>query len=635
MSQLGTASLSLWKRSFGGQLVADSPNSSDSLQGLEGEPLSGLREATEYFLANRDASEYLTFMFLVGGPGAGKSSIAKGLVSNLREIDPSRTSLAARTHKYLGKNRQLVLINDATMSDESAEVSLRTDIRRCLESSADLIACINRGVFVEESAHPAELSELDPILEFAAGQKTPGDVNLIVTKDQGTWKVGELKFGGKRVVLVAAYLDSTSLLRPNSSATAEEKATNFPGVELLRGLFRRVHDEILSNQIPEPVRSNIQNLQDEDIFESYVKILSSAEIANGSFFNWRTLWGVASRVVFAGLPGAFPPENPFAELSDDLEAADFKRLRELSVIRCHQAIFGAREGETSLFSGGLSVQTRIFERVDPLRSSLVDRVSSIDTGEEVGAWLTTVTDAFFSVEERVSPLESLLRSLTTDDHFIKYVTDFDRMLDVRFMEQLDATPAGADRQYLISWYAQYLIRAYAFANGHIGNQVVVSLLAEIIQFEIIPDRQDLVRRILALLRPRRYAGETDGAALLSLLDSRVSPILGDLREPKLAIKAADLNVSVKKRGSDLVLQLTEHGKSVGEVNLDFELIHEALAWLPGYAGITESASSVIPRMERLRATRLTPNNLKSSSNSIVVALETSDRQLKLKVESES
>lgn len=635
MSELGPATKSLWKRSFGGQLVADSPNSGDLLDGLSGEASPDLREALDYFVTRRDSSDCPAYLFLVGGPGAGKSSIAKTLVSHLEEVDPPHGSLAARTHKYSGKNRQQVLLNDATMSEEGVETSLKRDIRNCLDSGSDLIACINRGVFVEELANEDQLTECDPILEFAAGQ---GDLELLDFEeitDRGTWRIGRMNLSGKRVALIAVYLDSSSLLRSHTKLDAGQQITNFPAVELLRQLFGGVFEETMASPAPEPVQSNIKNLQNPRVFENFVKLLGSAEVASGSFFTWRTLWGIASRALFAGLPGAFPVDNPYSGLPDDVEELSFAQLRDFSVVRSHQSIYGAKENDESLLSGGASSQTRVFERVDPLRSSLVDVVNSVDQTFDRDGWLTTVTEAFFNVDEGVSPLRSLIRSLKSDDPFLEYVTDFDQKLDSSFLEELNVTSPGAARQYLVSWYAQYLVRAYAFANGHIGNQAVVSLLEEILEFGDIPDQHDLGRRILALLRPRRYPGETDGSALLSLLDSRVSPILGDLAEPKLAIKAIDLNVSVERRGGDLVLQLNEHGKQVGEVNLDFELIHEALAWLPGFAGMTESASAVIPRMERLRATRLTTKNLQSSSNSIVVALETSDRQFKLKLGSES
>lgn len=631
MVSLGFAAEALWKRAFGGELVADSPNSTDDLRGLAGKSFGGLSAAVEHFSKHSDSSNGPALFFLVGGPGAGKSSLAKELVADLSEIEAPSNSLAQRRHMFQGNKRKLILINDATMSENGETISLGSDVTVALETGSDLVVCVNRGVFVEEFANANNPFLIDKVLRYVAGRDWPEDLEALDSVNSGTWKSVEFDREGQRVSLIAAYLDSTSLLRtsPVTGISANPLQIGGPAVEMLGNLFGELAVEPVFEIAPEPISSNIASLQNPQIFNSFVKLLLKAETANGSVFNYRTLWGIASRAIFGGLPGAQSISDPFSGVPADLVHLDFSTLKELSVIRSHQSIYGTEESSASLFSSGQSSQTKVFERIDPLRSSLVEEAHTDDVAGAEKVWFSLITDAFFSVEEGISPLESLLSTVPTNDPFREYVTGFDRALDSSFLDELGMITSGSTRQALISWYSKYLVRAYAFANGFIGNSTVVRLLDEIRDSEQIPDQEDLGRRLLALLRPRRYSGEADGSALLTLFDSRVSPVIGDLKSPKLAIKASELNLSIKRNENDVILQLTEYGRPVGEVNLDFELVYEALAWLPGYAGITDSATAVIPRIERLRASRLTPQNLASNQNSIVVALETSDRQIKL------
>ena len=63
-------------------------------------------------------------------------------------------------------------------------------------------------------------------------------------------------------------------------------------------------------------------------------------------------------------------------------------------------------------------------------------------------------------------------------------------------------------------------------------------------------------------------------------------------------------------GDSLVIELWSH-VCVGQIVLDFPLLREALTSVGNFAGYTELAASLTPRIERLRSTMLKsgkPNN---------------------------
>lgn len=109
----------LWDRSTGGGDVAYRPGV-NSASALPTAPRpAGVEAACAWFAENAAESKIPKYLFLAGGPGAGKSDAAGQLVAEYSKIGPAEDGLAHRTYYYQTGDRQTVLINDATIpSDE-------------------------------------------------------------------------------------------------------------------------------------------------------------------------------------------------------------------------------------------------------------------------------------------------------------------------------------------------------------------------------------------------------------------------------------------------------------------------------------------------------------------------------------
>src|SRR5690554_6609663 len=85
-------------------------------------------------------------LFLIGGPGAGKSHAASHVLSGLEALE-AESGLAQRTYKYALGSRGLTIVNDATIgSDEFPTSPLSKEIDAAISEGDNLLACVNRGV---------------------------------------------------------------------------------------------------------------------------------------------------------------------------------------------------------------------------------------------------------------------------------------------------------------------------------------------------------------------------------------------------------------------------------------------------------------------------------------------------------
>jgi hypothetical protein len=195
-------------------------------------------------------------------------------------------------------------------------------------------------------------------------------------------------------------------------------------------------------------------------------------------------------------------------------------------------------------------------------------------------------------------------------------------LDIAFVEH--ATRVGPDESMSdeIKWYSQYLLRAYAVANGIPGFAEEIRILIELSSSSPdLPDIDGIDKKFMSMLRPKRDPSKGDSGSLLTLFASRVAPIIGSQADPILAVEMSDLTLSTDKRGRDLFLLLEERGSPVGEVLIDFALVREVRAWISQMPGITEQSLFVTPRVERARASKLAPKYRDIHKNTIVVAYD--------------
>jgi hypothetical protein len=161
---------------------------------------------------------------------------------------------------------------------------------------------------------------------------------------------------------------------------------------------------------------------------------------------------------------------------------------------------------------------------------------------------------------------------------------------------------------------------YAVANGicafreQIASWITIWSTAPAMPFEH-------EKLFMSLLRPRR-TGSDDDSSYIPLFDSRTISITAPTAEPRLSARLSDLKTSTRRDGDSLILTLQEHGVDVADIRLDFALLRDALACTSEHIGVTDVSDNNAPRLERLRAGRLTPSMLSIKSPLSIVAGET-------------
>jgi hypothetical protein len=258
--------------------------------------------------------------------------------------------------------------------------------------------------------------------------------------------------------------------------------------------------------------------------------------------------------------------------------------------------------------------------IDPLRDGQPGYFDSLD---EASGWVTPILDAFSSSLGSGSPLSSVLSQVSGNSHdrFPLAVTEFDRQLDSAFAGVMNESGLkDNERSEIIRWYSSYISRMYAVANGicafreQIASWITIWSTAPAMPFEH-------ERLFMSLLRPRR-TGSDDDSSYIPLFDSRTISITAPTAEAKLSARLSDLKTSTRRDGDSLILTLQEHGVDVADIRLDFALLRDALACTSEHIGVTDVSDNNAPRLERLRAGRLTPSMLSIKSPLSIVAGET-------------
>lgn len=632
----------LYDRSTGGAKIAADPNNPLDPFWPRSDDAAGVDIAIEWFDWAKTQGRQALF-FLVGGPGGGKSHVSAHLVSSLREINPKKTGLARRTHLYEFGGHDLLLVNDATISERGAEASsLGLEIQQCLATKRSLVACVNRGILIEELAGQIGAdTNAAALLNWISNGTQRDQESCIQTLAQSDYiKFGAItKSSGEIVEICVSYVDACSLFEKspkpkiypeNSSASRFElpeyriskfakrrglEPSEMPGADLIV----KAIDAILQDdkQFPEnilhnPVAANLQNLSQKALVNSLSTLMRAAEISTGQRFTYREIWGAIARCVIGDLSVTTNSSNLQAELfslqpEGENVRDNFIALQRLADLRYHQAIFAATGGLTVGAQFQTNPVTKLMAAVDPIRDSQPGYFAADDEGS---GWVTPLLDAFSSSFLAGSPLNSIILEVrdNPDDLFISATTDFDFSLDAAFTKLIaDPNLRDLERNNAVRWYATYLSRLYAVANGISAFREQIATWVQIWTTAPIMPRE-LDQQFLSMLRPRR-AGSEDDSSYIPLFDSRTISITSRIAAPKLAARLSDLKTSTRRAGDSIILGLSEQGIEVSEILLDFSLLRDALVCTADDVGVSDVSSVNAPRLERLRAARLTPEML--------------------------
>jgi hypothetical protein len=663
----------LWDRATGGTDVAARPDHPVDSSWPSALRPAGVEEACEWLKSGISGGHAPRFLFLVGGPGAGKSHATAHVVNGMRLVSELEEGLAHRIYDYEGILSDLVVVNDATINLEASNrAPLISDIDRVLGVGTEeilpsrprhMMACVNRGVLVEEMSE-SRLRESE--------EWTAGDVLVrwlygspLTNPVQSSWQVSgvtgrdfvrsaRLSNMGEHVAnVLAVFVDECSLFeeRPaisigaDSRVSAEEyrivpltqrpgmEATLVPAADLLVNVLKAVEELVSDSRgdvletLVDPLSANLQSLRSPLIRSGLLTMARSAELMSATRMTYRELWGFLTRALVGDAPSRMPRERlgefVMANQPSGLGAEDdFERMRILSALRFNQSIFGA--GERSAAPEG-SMRDPVLKLLIP-----VDPVSDAVPGSNPEApdegWASRISDAFGVHASEGTPLESLLESALEDVPFHAVVTDFDRRLDKAFCQLLQS-PHLKDEKRLeaTGWYGAYLTRLYAVSHGICAFRREVDMLIRTwVQSPHLPD--DLKSPLRTLIRPKRNPIES-GSSLLPLFDSRTQPITGRTATPKLAVRVREPELSTDRQGQgeQVLLVIGTDGTTMSRMSLDFPLIREALACVDDHIGVTDLIDVTAPRLERVRASRLLSSHLRGAE----FCLADGDREIQI------
>ena len=642
----------LWDRTTGGSDVAAKPMD-DVLSPLPTAPRpAAVEEACEWFRQGLNSESLPRLLFLVGGPGAGKSHATAEVVAGLEPIDVPKDGLAHRSYRFKTDHGELLLINDATIgSSEHRRNPLTKDVDGSLEVGRHLLACVNRGILVDEAALssgtvPTSFSAGQALVQWLAGNPLKeSNWNVQTDCNEPYMRAGHLRDGPDIVAsVIVVFVDVCSLLerRPNIVVTSvPDRGTVFTAqpysiadfakrtvqdVETpASALFGKIVEFVSSPPVLEadsminPIEANIASLQSRRVRAGILTVVRSSEITSGQRMTFREIWGTVGRCILGDAPDRVGRDE-LRDLIAGLQpghgdpVSQFKEIQVLAGLRFSQAIFGGRNPGSEYFDARSNPITKLTHVVDPMRDAVPGRFDqSWDSG-----WATPLTDAFAGPVADGSPLESLESDLDVDDPFREVVTSFDRIVDKWFVRAMKSPKIiDKDRYAFISWYGAYLGRLYGLSNGIPAFRPQVSAWTQAWYLSpTLPD--ELGFGLRTLLRPKRRPGDTESASLIPIMASRTDPIIGVQIEPKLALKTGDVEMKSYRDSESLFLVLSEQGKEISRMPLDFALVREALACGNEHAGVTEMTDMTSPRLERFRAARLVPAQLSQANYRVVV-----------------
>ncbi len=631
--------------SFGGRQVAWAPG----MEGLDripkAPPPAGAQEAIEWLqgrLQSEEAGQAL--LFLVGGPGNGKSYLTAGIVEDFPEINPRDTGRVYRTYEYQSRNRGLLLVNDATIGLRTKRgESLVGDIDLAMEDGRHVVVNVNRGVLVEELATTGDvgpgraivrwLNERHPVLEeveidAGSGCKlTPGAKGQYLDACTVTYQ-------GRGVDVVAVFMDSVSLLeqRPTCEVRDEPgevfvqpneyKVAKFfepSGATPAGDLFERIVDSPFS--APEgvgldPISANFESLAQPVVRAGLMKVLRASEIMASSRLTYRDLWGVIGQTFLGILSERSDGKDPIKWLQehqppDGMDSMGrLKATLELAQLRFHQAVYmadGWAEDDED-YTVDSTVVSKKLRQADPARDLRPGWV-----GQETSGWSTPIVEAFGGTENHGSPLKGLEEAIGNDDDAAMVaITSFDRALDECIVGALDGDMGDSQKRSLLRWYGSYLARLYATAHGIPAFADEVDAWTRVWRKGKASERApqgEFGRSLRTLLFPSySVSANTDRRLLLPIFDSRVEPLIDYDQNPRLvrAIQGDTQPFQWTVEGDSIILNLALGGEKSVELDFDFAVVREALACIPEAVGATHQSHVADPRIERFRTALLDP-----------------------------
>lgn len=638
----------VFSRSFGGTLVAESPTSSSIPDYLKGALSPGLEiasEALKRLLTSRSSSKIS--VFLIGGPGSGKSTFAKGMLLDAGFTLESVKSASKRSYDLSSELGQVRFVNDATIKIKGGSSSLVSDLQFSADNQTHLVACANRGIIADElNLINSDGSGVEDVLRWLSQEDNLGDESETFyswTKSDYFQLATQKSADGAERVFLAVFMDVCSLLEsqpmPRLGATWQEldapqvvigAATDSgyfgsdesPLSKLLHSIASEITPSYLMQRfnldLNHPVVSNAKQLGSSEFRRGLVSAMRVAEINSGSRLNYRGFWSVVSRSLFGNLPLSLDFKDLQTALSGIQEQMSaplsFESMLDLAQLRTPNALFESK-ATGQLASADGDPGFKFLRSVDPVIAVQLGGHSSAQ--QESFKGVDAIFDSFQALEPGTGILE-FLENLEAPKGS-EFTTDFDRVLDTAFSKlSLDSSVPEKQKNNLTFQYSKYLLRLFSIPSGYCAGREEAMTWLDLWSFAPeIPHDNSLLAKFESLLKPKANHG-LNSQSLLPVLEARAIPIVGRTAKKRIAISLDILQLSTSIQGSDLFLVLKEHGSQVGKIHIDFPLLREVLASSQNGNGVTEMSFYVAPRLERVRSSKLVPRPGSNSANYVLV-----------------
>lgn len=631
----------LWARSYGGSLAAESPASEPLPKQLLGPWSPGLAAVSELMSNRGGQQEHLLTIFLIGGPGAGKSTFAKHLLRSLSPTVEFPSGNNMRSWDLLLEGQPLRFVNDASIKSGEAADSLSEDITHAIKTESDLLVCANRGVVGDELniCETGANSHLFGTLAWLAQrERMPEDASVEEIVAEDYFQVSKVvETTGRSRIYAAIYLDVCSLLETQprvespsgqwEDLVAEKQTITLTRNDVLPRTGEAPIETLLSSLLEllpidlfqtnfqvstaHPVIANLTNLNDPAFRAGLFDGLRIAELNTGFHITYRMFWALAARLIFGSLVDEVPHARLFSGMtrieSALQEAKGFPDFMDLVKYRSPSCLFPMAPEDNYSENQSQDPVKRLFASIDPVKVWPVDFESDRPgqlNGERARELLL---DAFQSVESDKSIFEILDEQDTLPPNL---PSEFDMALDEKYTELVTGGYSSEEwpRALTLS-YCQHLERFFATYFGNVAGGAEAELLAALWQSSpSIPATNDISIRLEALIKPRLSPQDGNSSpSLLPFLDSNLTPLLaqGNLTS-RVAISLDNVSFRTRRQGPNLILELVELGQPLGHIKVDFAFLREVLASTGQAHGVTEATEFVQPRLDRVRGTKLAP-----------------------------
>lgn len=646
----------------GGRGLAFAPTSSATKLPAGASTIGGSTTAVAWFREKMASSEQ-AMLFLVGAPGNGKSFLLDKLTEGLNRLgDHSRDQRRFNFASDFGQS--LIVINDASAPTDDGKSNglLAADLLEAISERKFIHVNVNRGVLYQELRSNIQSDAIHSLIEWLSNpSKLSGSLSNLEVQDpdpQSSLRCGILSVpdgaGVREIPIVIVMMDFYSIFekQPQHEIIGQGRWVGFPGLapnekyriigpgaterrslahwistpagELLSGTIALAKSLLGEEQDPlDPIVANIQSLTSDEVYCGVLSAMRNTELISSQHISFRELWTAVAALIIGDGDGRQSIEvaadkrldpsswvkaatqNIPKELTEN-RVADLLRL---ASIRFHQSIFGALQSPIDpVVERGLSPLLKLTRMADPVIDA---RPNSIGRTGQRG-WASPVTDACRAQVGDASIIASLKEYASERGVAFTY-TSFDLEIDSMVRELISADYNESPiikrdlLEHVLTWYGEYLLRLYALSIGQTAFEEELETWVSAWTTALTNNKLQTSARkaVLGLLLPT-FKSSNSGEnphRLVSYLSARTEAITESTYRPQLAIEISETPYTrARTNGDELVVDVrNEEGSKLLEFALDFSLMREAMAVLDWPQAITELSSSLIPKVERLRA----------------------------------